>query len=280
MIWEQQRKSVHRKKSFRVKRNVDVHTEVKLINKFNLLKEKDASESVVKKEKENQYMFTVGSKNIFKIRRTRVFFKFNKTRSLEAVKSSSNFDEMSKPNRKRNKLSCFQTLNRFQMLTDNPEDEMDKLMKRLDCVVANKKSLKRCRTCHFKKRQCILNPNLCTAINHVCSHCKKPGHFPKSLCCKKKRKAQSKLFAKMKNKNIPAPKLSKKHQKLINQRIKELESENERINIFKLAEKCANRFENKRFYQGHLKLINYCTKKLKKLLNIKSVPNEGSVGTQ
>ena len=143
---------------------------------------------------------------------------------------------------KRNKLTYFKTSNQFEVLSENHEKDFQKLIKRAEIVTAKKKSLKKCRTCNYKKRQCVLNPSMCTAINRICSYCKTVGHFPKSLCCQKRKKFQQKG-----RKLIDTPKssdqnISKKNLKLINLRIKQLEFQIKKSNVINLAEKCAEKF--------------------------------------
>ena len=43
-----------------------------------------------------------------------------------------------------------------------------------------RKFLKKCRWCGFKKRKCLMNPKLCSALHKQCYRCSKRGHFPKS----------------------------------------------------------------------------------------------------
>ena len=50
-----------------------------------------------------------------------------------------------------------------------------------------KRFLKKCRNCGFKKRSCVRTKMSCKALQLTCYTCKKLGHFPKSLQCKRRK---------------------------------------------------------------------------------------------
>ena len=68
--------------------------------------------------------------------------------------------------------------------------------------------------------------------------------------------------------------ITKKEMKLIKKRILELEMQDKRSRILKLAEKCAEKFKNETFEKGYNKLSKYCNTKLKKLLKTDSIPTQ------
>ena len=173
----------------RIKLREPVLSKLKLTNRFHCLQDKHVAENTELEQNEFTFdsLLTIGSRDIFNLRRSRMLLKIRKTKVSKNHfdKTISKIDEIPSEERKVNRLNCFKTFNRFEPLCDNPEDDIERLIKRSFILLANKKSFKKCKTCHFKKRQCALNPNLCRAIDQVCNYCKKIGHFPKSLCCKK-----------------------------------------------------------------------------------------------
>ena len=254
-----------------------VMCELKLTNRFDCLQDKLTAKSTGLDYDGPLFdkMFTVGTRNIFNLRRKRIFLKLRKTNICTDLRidPSSNIDESPLKKKNANSLNCFHTLNRFELLCDNPEDDIEKVIKRSCIVIANKKSLNKCRRCNFKKRQCILNPGFCTAIDKICAHCKKVGHFPSSLCCLKRRKTQEKKNVKMIKPKSSQQVISKKNMKLINSRIKQLDFQSRRESIINLADKCAKKYENGTFNKEPQAMLNYCSRKLNKLLKIKSYPD-------
>ena len=59
----------------------------------------------------------------------------------------------------------FESKNRFEVLEDNPEENVIEMIKRNIILNTPKHCLKRCRQCKFKKRTCTLDPLTCQAIN-------------------------------------------------------------------------------------------------------------------
>ena len=116
-------------------------------------------------------------------------------------------------------LEHFETNNPFKVLENNPEEEI---------IIKMKKALlKKCRTCNFKRRLCMLDRSSCVAKEKTCFACNKPGHYPKSLSCRKTRKSN-----KTRNQSInlrtkltkSIKKLSDTHLKLLNEKIHQLEN--------------------------------------------------------
>ena len=115
--------------------------------------------------------------------------------------------------------------NKFQVLEDNTEEDLNRIVWRSNILRTERKLIKKCHKCNFKKRTCILDPTSCQASQKCCYYCKKKGHFPSSLCCKAKRKIKLMLIKKPKaqRKNQSQKKLSEKMLKFVNIRIQELE---------------------------------------------------------
>ena len=193
--------------------------------------------------------------------------------------------------------------------------------------------LKKCRSCHFKKRLCLLDRSNCAAFEKTCFACNKTGHYPKSLNCKKTRKIHKGNRTKSKNK-VQHP--SEIHQisptvfKLINAKIKQLEDEiqeplicsseddpshielvpfimmyiflnyefvfslktkiiktnlldqarkeaNVKKSILKLAKSCAGKFENGKDTKEKHYFAKFCSKRLQKMLNLKSMPSSNTM---
>ena len=247
---------------------------VDLTNRFDCLEDEKShmSTSIEMKEKEHFFktMFTIGSKNIFKIKRTRVNMETRRIKEFEnlSLDPRSNIDALETDKKKKIKLACFKTKNKFAVLSENHEEDFKKLIKRFEIITAKKKSLKKCRTCNCKKRHCMLNPDMCSAINQTCSNCKKIGHFPKSLNCQKSRKFKKNCKQLKDNKKSLFQKLSKKNLKLIKIRIKQIEFQIMWQKIINLAEKCAKKFET--LEKGPETFMNYCINKSKKEFDINS----------
>ena len=81
-------------------------------------------------------------------------------------------------------LKKFECQNSFQILSDNPEETVQKIIKRNMLKQTPKKSLKKCKNCNFKRRSCVVDISNCKTFNRPCLSCNKPGHNPKSLQCK------------------------------------------------------------------------------------------------
>ena len=124
-------------------------------------------------------------------------------------------------------LDKFETPNRFDILKNNSEEDVRKIIKRLNIMKMKKALLNKCRHCNFKKRSCMLDRSSCSAKEKTCLACLKGGHFPRSLNCKRTRKArksrvQSKTITDQVRK--PPKKISSEVHKLINEKIVELET--------------------------------------------------------
>ena len=93
-----------------------------------------------------------------------------------------------------------------------------------------KHELKKCKFCNFKKRFCQLNPENCQARRKVCWECKKEGHYPQSICCKKKRSPRRKSQT-IKLHREKVAQITRRNKKLILRTI-------ERLEILKELESC------------------------------------------
>ena len=112
----------------------------------------------------------------------------------------------------------------------------------------------------------------CKAANLHCFLCMKPGHFPKSLCCQKRRKSNRSHSLKIKNhvsKQLP---ITKVNLKLIKRKILQLEKQSKMESVVKLAEKCAQKFGDRKYEHDFNKFSRYCSKKLQILLNLEPIP--------
>ena len=94
-------------------------------------------------------------------------------------------------------LENLETKNPFRLLENNPEENVDGVLKRMKEIeyiqTLKKADIKQCRSCTFKKRSCMIDRSSCSAVDKMCVLCKKTGHFPKSLKCKKYRKINCQL---------------------------------------------------------------------------------------
>ena len=91
----------------------------------------------------------------------------------------------------------FESKNRFEVLISNPEEDVPKIVKRLILSNTSKRSLKKCKKCNFKRRDCLVDSAKCKASQRWCSKCKKHGHYPQSLYCKARKKIQSMIKIKV-----------------------------------------------------------------------------------
>ena len=88
-----------------------------------------------------------------------------------------------------NHLKKFETRNRFSLLENISEENVTSVLNRIQEIkfiqTLKKADIKRCHSCNYKKRSCMIDRSSCSAVDKVCVLCKKIGHFPKSLKCKK-----------------------------------------------------------------------------------------------
>ena len=82
----------------------------------------------------------------------------------------------------------YETNNSFEVLKDNDEEDIKKILLKNRILKTSKNSLKKCKRCNFKKRSCIFNPSSCKSIGNCCIKCQKSGHYPQSQNCKAKKK--------------------------------------------------------------------------------------------
>ena len=90
--------------------------------------------------------------------------------------------------------------------------------------------LRKCKHCNFKRRSCMLDRLSCPALQKTCFACKKDGHFPKSINCKKSRmdkRSRTPIITvehRIQN-SVTIGQISAKVQKLIIEKIKWLEED-------------------------------------------------------
>ena len=88
-----------------------------------------------------------------------------------------------------NPLKKFETKNRFSLLENISEENVTSVLNRIKEIkfiqTMKKAEIKRCHSCNYKKRSCMIDRSSCSAVDKVCVLCKKIGHFPKSFKCKK-----------------------------------------------------------------------------------------------
>ena len=112
-----------------------------------------------------------------------------------------------------NSLHLFETKNHWKLFEDIDDEDVQDIMNKVQIKTIPKKRLRKCRYCNFKKRSCLLDKSSCKAVKKVCGKCKKPGHYPKSLNCKQRRKLCCHLNKR--NLSMKASKVKKpKHQSI------------------------------------------------------------------
>ena len=183
-----------------IKPGIAKKSELAATNRFTLLNEEPCLINI--STEESYGMFMIGKLNIFHVRKVRKV-------SGESEKDL-NITQTSRIMCKKNYLKKFETENRFNVLRGNDEMELEKII-RVDKILCTvKKSLKRCKKCHFKKRSCLLNPSSCQASQRLCHKCKKIGHFPRSINCKVNTKLLSSSIPKSSPRTYELPKQWKK----------------------------------------------------------------------
>ena len=96
------------------------------------------------------------------------------------------------------------------------------MIRKLNIQTTQKRFLKKCRYCNFKKRSCVSNVSSCPALHSNCFKCHKQGHFPQSVCCKAKKDSQTKKNKTTKNLVKRSP-LTEEVIGMVRQRIQQLE---------------------------------------------------------
>ena len=240
-------------------------------NRFTLLSEKTHDDEIpFFKADEDKIigMFIIGKQNLFKTRKTKKRKSCNLLNS-SAAHATNVFRNMKKTG---SSLEYLETYNKFHLLAEVSEENVLDMIQKIELLKMRKGDLKKCKTCNSKKRQCVVNPQNCKALELYCFFCKKKGHFPKSLSCQKRRKFQKRKGFKSSNKHClkDQMKISKKNLKLINQKIQEIEYEIKRKSIKDLAEKCAEKFKNKSKSKN---LLSYCIKKIHNFLKSGPLPS-------
>ena len=150
-------------------------TGLKLSNRFMLLSKWNDDPSMNANEKKEDetlsYFCSIGKPNIFKSKNTR-------KKHCKKIKESMD-ESITKESKKNLYLPKY--------MSDNYEENIGKIIDVFEILASKKRNLKKCRTCHFKSRKCIIDPATCKAKNIKCKHCQNIGHLPKSIVCKKKK---------------------------------------------------------------------------------------------
>ena len=171
-MWQAGKKTIDSKF---IRRSID--SCIRLSNTFSSLQDEDVSlEMIDNGDAVLEHMFLIGKRNIF--------------RSNSKWKEQKQEEKRSK--KKSDSLEIFLVTNRYSLLEDNPEFEIEKLIWRNKILKTSKKKLKKCKFCNFKKRSCLLDPEQCKAIHSQCFKCSKKGHFPASINCQTHKKFKGK----------------------------------------------------------------------------------------
>ena len=126
--------------------------------------------------------------------------------------------------RKKIELSNFPIENQYSVLTDNPEESVQKIKRRNELLQTSKQFLKKCKRCCFKKRSCLVDSASCNALSQHCFKCNKKGHFPQSLNCKaRNKKVAEQSYKEGKHQIKKTYEINKDQLLLLKKRIKELE---------------------------------------------------------
>lgn len=121
------------------------------------------------------------------------FEVFNRSTSKIPWKTVLNYKQGYRKNKilkySSNNLKKFETRNRFSLLENISEENVTSVLNRIQEIkfiqTLKKADIKRCHSCNYKKRSCMIDRSSCSAVDKVCVLCKKIGHFPKSFKCKK-----------------------------------------------------------------------------------------------
>ena len=159
----------------------DLHCGVKLTNRFTFLKEEPLHTECENDEDTpiTSNIFLLGKRNIFHLRKV-------KRSKINSVPLEGQENVTKRMENSSDHLKVLKTVNKFQVPSDTSDEDVDILVKRIDILNKNKRDLKKCKTCNFKKRTCLVDPSKCKAVQKQCFSCNKPGHFPKLLCCKRR----------------------------------------------------------------------------------------------
>ena len=117
------------------------------------------------------------------MRKWRVVKKSVVTKKNSNIDNSNQKKVIYKSQKIEHSLQEFEQENIFLVFQKFSEDEIESFLmgRKVNKPISKKK---KCRNCGFKTK-CHLFPGNCSAIERNCRECKKKGHFPKSLKCKK-----------------------------------------------------------------------------------------------
>ena len=199
-------------------RSPDNRKEVtKLSNRFSNLEEEEVPKEVCG-------IFMIGRRSIFQVARPgkphqRIKQREGKETSTKNKKINKQKDHhVVSENQVEDMLNKFKTANRFDILRDNQEEDLLKILR------TTKRSLKKCRKCNFKKRTCILDPSSCKEARSICRKCERFGHFPQSVYCKAQKPRKQKHSLANTFHNCPhSQKYKEDILHLLNKRIDQLE---------------------------------------------------------
>ena len=204
------KRKIYKKKLKTDQTNIDIH------NKFDILCDETPKFSMITQEEEDNR---------------------SKTHKLCKRVPKNNFEKVTNRhfNTEKQAVKCydlkyFGSRNRSAVLQDNQEERVEQMLERnietQKILNTKKQLLKKCRRCNFKNRLCMLNRSNCPTLNKNCFYCLKGGHYPQSLCCKKKRKSKLKKLSPLYSEKPQPTKIGKNVIELINTRIKQLEPTN------------------------------------------------------
>ena len=143
-------------KKYRRKQPMKQEYDIKTSNKFGCLKEEECVIGEVLTVKSDEKKIKKRIKTVQK--------KHYKTDEIDIPNFQKTFKDFQKH---------IKTQNRFQILEDNNEEDLNRMIWQSDILKLERKKIKKCHKCNFKKRSCILEPSSCQASQKCCYYCKK-----------------------------------------------------------------------------------------------------------
>ena len=200
-------------------------SKIDIYNRFEILSELESPDQGIDRNEFNEVKFEVDVEEKFYLLKifpesiSEIFAKERrKTGSgLNKSKVRPMSDKM-----KNISLKEFESTNLVGSLEEKTEEDI----MRLSILKMRKFLIKKCKSCNFKKRSCMLDRLSCPSLQKICCACNKKGHFPKSLNCKSSR------ITKRRNKpntnfqiqhKICSKQILEQHLKLIKEKISQLE---------------------------------------------------------